>query len=127
MRTITEASGAGLSEKQKLCLDYIKGRLSESGISPSFEQIKEHLGIASKSGVHRLVHALAAKGHIHILKDRYRSISLTQMHQENDGVPALLAAIEGQAKAMQRGSLGAERGGESIVSMIRNYRKGVRI
>jgi repressor LexA len=47
-----------LTKKQHELLLYINKRLSEDGVSPSFDEMKEALNLASKSGVHRLVSAL---------------------------------------------------------------------
>jgi repressor LexA len=46
-----------LTKKQHELLLYINKRLSEDGVSPSFDEMKEALNLASKSGVHRLVSA----------------------------------------------------------------------
>jgi SOS-response transcriptional repressor LexA len=47
-----------LTRKQQELLIYIHDRLSESGVSPSFEEMKDALDLKSKSGVHRLISAL---------------------------------------------------------------------
>ena len=54
-----------LTKKQNELLEYIKDYLAEhDGIAPSFEQMKEAIGIKTKSGVHRLITALEQRGHI---------------------------------------------------------------
>ncbi|HBU61508.1 MAG TPA: repressor LexA, partial [Oceanicaulis sp.] len=53
-----------LTKKQHELLLYINKRLSEDGVSPSFDEMKEALNLASKSGVHRLVSALEERGFI---------------------------------------------------------------
>jgi len=69
-------SDIGLTPAQADVLFYIKQCLEESTIAPSFDEIKDYLGLKSKSGVHRIVHALIERGHIHMMKDRKRSIAL---------------------------------------------------
>ena len=44
-----------LTRKQRELLKFIQERLGETGISPSFDEMKEALGLKSKSGVHRLI------------------------------------------------------------------------
>ena len=53
-----------LTRKQHELLLFIQQRLEESGISPSFEEMKEALDLKSKSGVHRLISALEERGFI---------------------------------------------------------------
>ena len=59
-----------LTKKQHELLLYINKRLSEDGVSPSFDEMKEALNLASKSGVHRLVSALEERGFIRRLAHR---------------------------------------------------------
>lgn len=66
----------GLTERQSECLAFIRDALAVSDVSPSFGEIGEALGLASKSGVHRLVHGLAERGYIKFLPDRRRTIAL---------------------------------------------------
>ena len=61
-----------LTAKQKELLDYLRGR----EICPSFEEMKEALGLKSKSGVHRLISALEERGYIRRAINRARAIEL---------------------------------------------------
>lgn len=54
----------GLTAKQRELLTFIERRLETSKVPPSFEQMRVHLGLGSKSGVFRLVEALEERGHI---------------------------------------------------------------
>lgn len=63
-----------LTAKQQELLDYL--RLCER--APSFEEMKNALGLKSKSGVHRLVNALEERGYIRRLVDRARAIDLVE-------------------------------------------------
>jgi hypothetical protein len=47
-----------LTSKQKELLLFINDRIRETGVSPSFDEMKEALDLASKSGIHRLITAL---------------------------------------------------------------------
>src|ERR1700749_2687856 len=51
-----------LTAKQKELLLYIHERIKETGVSPSFDEMKEALDLASKSGIHRLITALEERG-----------------------------------------------------------------
>ena len=65
-----------LTRKQHELLLYIDQRLSETGISPSFEEMKEALDLKSKSGVHRLISALVERGFIRRLPNRARALEV---------------------------------------------------
>lgn len=64
-----------MSPQEHRCLETIR-RLSADGVSPSYDEIRLHLGLASKCGVHRLVSALVAKGHLVQIEGRARSLKV---------------------------------------------------
>lgn len=68
-----------LTAKQHELLLFINQRLEESGISPSFEEMKEALDLKSKSGVHRLIGALEERGFIRRLANRARALEVVKM------------------------------------------------
>src|SRR5512133_1647828 len=65
-----------LTRKQHELLTFIQIRLEDSGISPSFEEMKEALDLKSKSGVHRLISALEERGFIRRLPNRARALEV---------------------------------------------------
>jgi repressor LexA len=65
-----------LTRKQHELITFIQNRLEESGISPSFEEMKEALDLKSKSGVHRLISALEERGFIRRLPNRARALEV---------------------------------------------------
>lgn len=67
-------SAMGLTRAQSACLDFIRRRLQETGVPPSYEEMKRHLKPRSKSGIHRLVTALEERGAITRLRGRARAI-----------------------------------------------------
>lgn len=71
-----------LTRKQHELLRFIQVRLEESGISPSFEEMKEALDLKSKSGVHRLISALEERGFIRRLPNRARALEVLR-HAED--------------------------------------------
>lgn len=66
----------GLTPRQRELLDYIRARLAKDGVAPSFEEMREHLGVSSKSGVFQLLRTLEEKGRIRRLPDRARAIEV---------------------------------------------------
>jgi repressor LexA len=68
-----------LTRKQHDLLCFIHDRLAETGISPSFEEMKDALELASKSGVHRLISALEERGFIRRLANRARALEVVKM------------------------------------------------
>ena len=67
-----------LTAKQRELLTFIEGRIEADGISPSFDEMKDALGLKSKSGVHRLVKALEERGFIRRLPNRARALEVMQ-------------------------------------------------
>jgi repressor LexA len=65
-----------LTRKQHELITFIQTKLEESGISPSFEEMKEALDLKSKSGVHRLISALEERGFIRRLPNRARALEV---------------------------------------------------
>jgi repressor LexA len=63
----------GLTPRESECLRAIK-RLTIDGVPPTYAELGEALGLASKSNVHRLLHALARRGAITLIPDAKRSI-----------------------------------------------------
>jgi repressor LexA len=68
-----------LTRKQHELLRYISRRLGETGVSPSFEEMKDALELKSKSGVHRLISALEERGFIRRLANRARALEILKM------------------------------------------------
>ena len=65
-----------LTRKQHDLICFISDRLAETGVSPSFEEMKEALDLKSKSGVHRLISALEERGFIRRLPNRARALEV---------------------------------------------------
>jgi len=72
-----------LTRKQYDLLLFINRRLEENGISPSFEEMKEALGLRSKSGVHRLITGLEERGFIRRLPHRARALEVLKAPEES--------------------------------------------
>src|SRR6476619_7126537 len=68
-----------LTAKQRELLLFIDNRLNDSGISPSFDEMREALDLKSKSGVHRLISALEERGFIRRLPNRARALEVLKL------------------------------------------------
>jgi len=68
-----------LTTKQHELLVFINERIRETGVSPSFDEMKEALDLKSKSGIHRLITALEERGFIRRLPHRARALEVLQM------------------------------------------------
>jgi repressor LexA len=68
-----------LTRKQHELLLFINERLKESGVPPSFDEMKDALDLASKSGIHRLITALEERGFIRRLPNRARALEVLRM------------------------------------------------
>jgi repressor LexA len=68
-----------LTRKQYELLMFIQDRLRQTGVSPSFDEMKEALNLRSKSGIHRLITGLAERGFIRRLAHRARALEVVRM------------------------------------------------
>ena len=68
-----------LTVKQHELLLFINKRLNDSGVSPSFDEMREALNLKSKSGVHRLISALEERGFIRRLPNRARALEVLKL------------------------------------------------
>src|SRR5215813_9386546 len=83
--------GQMLTKKQYELLLFINKRLNDAGVSPSFDEMKEALGLRSKSGIHRLITGLEERGFIRRLPHRARALEVSRL-PENVSTPALAPA-----------------------------------
>jgi repressor LexA len=79
-----------LTRKQHELLMLIHDRLKETGVPPSFEEMKEALDLRSKSGIHRLITALEERGFIRRLPHRARALEVIKLPEAAAGPSALL-------------------------------------
>jgi len=107
-----------LTKKQFELLRFIHERLKESGIPPSFDEMKDALDLRSKSGIHRLITALEERGFIRRLPNRARALEVIKLpDQVAFGIPG---ARRGFTPSVIEGNLGrvrtdsGEDGGRSV-------------
>ncbi|MDX1739237.1 MAG: repressor LexA, partial [Alphaproteobacteria bacterium] len=102
-----------LTRKQYDLLLFIHDRLQESGVSPSFDEMKDALDLKSKSGIHRLITGLEERGFLRRLPHRARALEIIKLPENAapDELPVRNRRVEtirrqelGTRKSMLRGS-----------------------
>jgi repressor LexA len=91
-----------LTRKQRELLKFIQERLGETGISPSFDEMKEALGLKSKSGVHRLITGLEERGFIKRLPHRARALDVVRLPEDQTAKAAVAQAGRAAAAGEER-------------------------
>jgi len=86
---------------------FIHERIKESGVSPSFEEMKEALDLRSKSGIHRLITALEERGFLRRLAHRARALEIVKLPQAMG--PGSAGNGRGFSPSVIEGSLGKVR------------------
>jgi repressor LexA len=92
-----------LTRKQQELLLFIHERMKESGVPPSFDEMKDALDLASKSGIHRLITALEERGFIRRLPNRARALEVIKLPE---AYGASLRPQRGFSPSVIEGSLG---------------------
>lgn len=95
-----------LTPKQHELLLFIHKRIRETGVSPSFDEMKEALNLASKSGIHRLITALEERGFLRRLPHRARALEVVKLPES--------AAPDSNVIAFERPGNAPEPAGSSV-------------
>jgi repressor LexA len=106
-----------LTRKQHELLLFINGRLAQTGVSPSFDEMKDALGLKSKSGIHRLISGLEERGFIRRLPHRARALEVVRLPDAlgiPTPAPAPTAEPRGFAPNVIRGSFGTALPGSQV-------------
>lgn len=102
-----------LTKKMLELLEFIHESQTREGVPPSFDEMKDHLGLRSKSGIHRLITSMEERGYLRRLPHKARAIEIVKLPETLAG--SGLRVIEGSApppqpappsEAMAVGSLG---------------------
>ena len=111
-----------LTRKQYELLRFINERLKESGVPPSFDEMKDALDLRSKSGIHRLITALEERGFIRRLANRARAIEVIKLPEPaaNSGArrgftPSVIEGNLGKVRSTPPGNF--EESGEQPVAV----------
>ncbi len=97
-----------LTRKQLDLLEFIQQRLKSEGVPPSFDEMKEALGLRSKSGIHRLISALEERGFIRRLAHRARAIEIIKLPEPLEKSGFQPRVIEGSASNPPRAAMDVE-------------------
>ncbi len=95
-----------LTAKQQQLLLFIDKRLNSGGVSPSFDEMKDALGLKSKSGVHRLISALEERGFIKRMANRARALEVLKLPEGLS--PEEMASEASTTSNVIKGSFGEE-------------------
>lgn len=82
-----------LTRKQHELLSFIHQHLSRHGVSPSFDEMKDALGLKSKSGIHRLITGLEERGFIRRLAHRARAVEVVRLPDDMESPDTLPANV----------------------------------
>ena len=83
-----------LTKKQSELLLFIHERLKADAVAPSYEEMKDALGLHSKSGIHRLIKALEERGFLKRLPNRARAIEILRLPEALGGEDAPLDTVD---------------------------------
>ena len=101
-----------LTRKQYELLIFIHQRIKESGIPPSFDEMRDALDLKSKSGIHRLVNALEERGYLRRLPNRARALEVVRLPEST---PQSLASAQ-RSRGFQPSVIEGSQGGSSPMS-----------
>ncbi len=96
-----------LTPKQKDLLLFIHKRVSETGVPPSFDEMKDALQLKSKSGIHRLITALEERGFIRRLPHRARAMEVVRLPENMSGEPIPASTHPAMTRAEGASAMGA--------------------
>ncbi len=104
-----------LTQKQKDLLMLIHRRLQETGVPPSFDEMKDALELKSKSGIHRLITALEERGFIRRLPHRARALEIIKMPEASAGPASIHSAAYAPPASIPTGLSEPQRGFQPAV------------
>lgn len=107
-----------LTKKQRDLLLLIHQKLGEAGVPPSFDEMREALGLKSKSGVHRLITALVERGYLRRLPHKARALEITRLPE--DMKSRLFRAPESVEKIIDKVPLYGKIAAGTPIEAIRN-------
>ncbi|MCR6672478.1 transcriptional repressor LexA [Devosia ginsengisoli] len=114
-----------LTRKQHELLMFIHERMKESGIPPSFDEMKDALDLASKSGIHRLITALEERGFIRRLPNRARALEVVKLPDSMN--PSLGGRKVRFEPSVIEGNLGKVASPPSRISATEDYVRPISI
>ena len=112
-----------LTKKQKNLLIFINKKIRSTGISPSYEEMKNSLNLKSKSGIHRLISALEERGFVKRLAHKARALEVVKL-PENASANAIFNSF---TPSIIKGALDKSKNNSSKVSVLGSIAAGTPI
>ena len=112
-----------LTKKQKNLLIFINKKIRSSGISPSYEEMKNSLNLKSKSGIHRLISALEERGFVKRLAHKARALEVVKL-PENASANDIFNSF---TPSVIKGGLDKSKSNSSKVSVLGSIAAGTPI
>ena len=112
-----------LTKKQKNLLIFINKKIRSTGISPSYEEMKNSLNLKSKSGIHRLISALEERGFVKRLAHKARALEVVKL-PENASANDIFNSF---TPSIIKGGLDKTKKGSSKVSVLGSIAAGTPI
>ncbi len=112
-----------LTKKQKNLLIFINKKIRSTGISPSYEEMKNSLNLKSKSGIHRLISALEERGFVKRLAHKARALEVIKL-PENASANDIFNSF---TPSIIKGGLDKSKGNSSKVSVLGSIAAGTPI
>lgn len=109
-----------LTKRQHELLLLIDRRLREDGVSPSFEEMKDAVGLKSKSGIHRLITALEERGFIRRLPNRARALEVLRLPETAEANASMLKPATEPAGTVELPKYGKIAAGTPIEALRGN-------
>lgn len=109
-----------LTKRQHELLLLIDRRLREDGVSPSFEEMKDAVGLKSKSGIHRLITALEERGFIRRLPNRARALEVLRLPETDEANVSMLKPATEPAGTVELPKYGKIAAGTPIEALRGN-------
>lgn len=95
-----------LTEQQSKLLAFLDQRITECGIAPSFEEMKDYMGLKSKSGIHRILTGLEQRHRIYRAYNRARNIEIIRDQYDLSHVSADAMLEELRGRGFKFGRIG---------------------
>ena len=107
-----------LTEKEKAVLEFVEVSLAESGVSPSYQEIKDHFGFASFNSVQNYLKQLAHKGYIQMALNQKRAIQvLNPSHAVAEATQKMVQSKKSSKEPSRRTLLPSSSGREEVLSL----------
>ncbi len=116
-----------LTKKQRELLLFIHQKIKETGVSPSFDEMKSALDLASKSGIHRLITALEERGFLRRLPHRARAIEVLKLPESATPTAPPRGRTDFKPALVTRNGVSSQRAPKDTIPVLGRIAAGVPI